>query len=86
MASIRGEVIPMNKRLVPWLASGIVAFTLAFAGCQKKEEPAPTPNPAPAAAAGSTDAGAGAVAPGQAGSDVGPASSAATGETKKPDK
>jgi hypothetical protein len=77
----------MNKRLVPWLASGIFAFTLAFAGCGKKEEPAPAPNPAPAAApAGSPDAGPGAIAPGQAGSDVGPASSAATGETKKPDK
>jgi hypothetical protein len=77
----------MNKRLVPWLASGIVAFTLAFTGCGKKEEPAPAPIPAPAVApAGSTDTGAGAVAPGQAGSDAGPASSAATGETKKPDK
>jgi len=80
-------VIPLKRRFAFWLASAIVAFTLAFAGCRKKEESVPAPNPAPAAApAGSADAGIGAVAPGQAGSDVGSASSAASGETKTPDK
>ncbi len=77
----------LNRRFAFWLASGIVTFTLALAGCQKKEEPVPAANPAPAAApAGSAPAGAGAVAPGPAGSDLGPASSATTGETKTPDQ
>ena len=77
----------MNKRYVTWLASGIVIFALAFAGCQKKEEPVPAANPAPAAApAANAPAAAGAVAPISAGSDTGSASSAATGESKKAEK
>jgi hypothetical protein len=32
-------------RFVFWLAPGIVTFTLALAGCQKKEEPVPARNP-----------------------------------------
>ena len=31
----------MDKRYVIWLAPGVVAFALAFAGCQKNEEPVP---------------------------------------------
>jgi hypothetical protein len=77
----------MDRRYVNWLASGIVTFTLAFAGCQKKEEPVPAANTAPAAApAGNAPAGAGAVATGPTGSDVGPGTSAATEGTKTPDK
>jgi cytoskeletal protein RodZ len=72
------EVIRMDKRYVIWLAPGIVIFNLAFAGCQKKEEPVPAANPAPAAApAGNASTG---------GSDVSPGSSATTGETKTPEK
>jgi len=77
----------MNKRYVIWLAPGIVIFNLAFAGCQKKEEPVPAANPAPAAApAGDAPAAAGAVVPGSAGKDTGSGSSAATGESKKAEK
>ena len=77
----------MDKRYVIWLAPGVVAFTLALAGCQKKEEPVPVANPAPAAApAGNASAGAGAVATGPTGSDVSPGSSPATEGTKTPDK
>ena len=83
MASIRREVIPMNKRLVPWLAAGIFAVALAFVGCQKKEEPAPAANPAPAAGA---PAGAGAVVTAPAGGETSPATSAATTETKTAEK
>jgi hypothetical protein len=77
-------VIRLNKRFVFWLAPGVVTFTLAFAGCQKKEEPVPAANPAPAAAPpGNAPAAAGAVAPGSGSSDTGLGSSAATGESKK---
>ena len=40
----------MDKRYVIWLAPSVVAFTLAFAGCQKKGEPVPAANPTPAVA------------------------------------
>jgi hypothetical protein len=81
------EVIRLNKRFVFWLAPGVVTFTLAFAGCQKKEEPVPAANPAPAAAPpGNAPAAAGAVAPGSGSSDTGLGSSAATGESKKAEK
>ena len=83
MASIRREVIPMNKRLVPWLAAGIFTLTIAFAGCQKKEEPAPAANPAPAAGA-PTGAGAVATAPGTG--ETAPSAPAPTGETKTAEK
>jgi hypothetical protein len=77
----------MDRRYVIWLAPGIVIFTLALAGCQKKEEPVPAANPAPAAApAGNSSAGAGAVATGPTGSDVGPGSSPVTEGSKAPDK
>lgn len=77
----------MDKRYLIWLAPGIVIFNLAFAGCQKKEEPVPAANPAPAAAPeGNAPAAASAVAPGSPGSDTGSASSAATGESKKAEK
>jgi hypothetical protein len=77
----------MNKRYVIWLAPGIVAFTLAFAGCQKKEEPVPAATPAPAAApAGNASEGAGAVVTGPTGSDVNPGSSPTAEGTKNPDK
>jgi len=73
----------MDKQYMIWLAPGVVAFTLALAGCQKKEEPVPTGNPAPA---GNASAGAGVVATGPAGSDVSPGNSPATEGTKTPDK
>ena len=77
----------MDKRYVIWLAPGVVAFALAFAGCQKNEEPVPAANTAPEAApAGNAPAGAGAVATGPTGSDVGPGTSAATEGTQTPDK
>jgi len=77
----------MDRRYVIWLAPGIVIFTLALAGCQKKEEPVPAANPAPAAAAaGNAPAAAGAVATGPTGSDVGPGSLPATEGSKAPDK
>ena len=76
----------MDKRCVIWLAPGVVAFTLALAGCQKKEEPVPAANPAPAAApAASAPSDAGSVSPGQAGGNTSTGSSAPTGETKTPD-
>ncbi len=83
MAIPKNEVITLNNRLALWLAVGIFTGTLAIAGCQKKEEPVPAATPAPAAGA---PAGAGAVTPALAGSDVGPASSPATGETKPAEK
>ena len=80
-------MIGLNKRFVFWLAPGVVAFTLAFAGCQKKKEPVPAANPAPAAApAGNASTGGGAVATAPTGSDVSPGSTAATGETKTAEK
>ena len=39
-------MIRMDKQYMIWLAPGVVAFTLALAGCQKKEEPVPAGNPA----------------------------------------
>lgn len=85
---IRGsEVKRMDKRYVIWLAPGVVVFTFALAGCQKKEEPVPAANPAPAAApAGNASAGTGAVATGPTGSDVSRGSSPAIEGTKTPDK
>jgi hypothetical protein len=81
------EVIQLNRQFAFCLASGIAVFTLTFAGCQKKDEPVPVANPAPAAApAGNASTGGGAVATGPTGSDVSPGSSAATGETKTPEK
>lgn len=71
----------MNTRYVIWLAPGVVAFVLALAGCQKKEEPVPAANPAPAG-----NASAGAVTAGPTGSEVSPGSSPATEGTKTPDK
>ena len=73
----------MDKRYVIWLAPGVVAFALAFAGCQKNEEPVPAANTAPASNA---SAEAGAVATGPTGSDVGPGTSEATEGSKTPDK
>ena len=74
-------------RFVFWLAPSIVAFSLVLAGCEKKEEPAPAPSPAPAAApAASAPSDAGAVTQGQPGGNTAPGSTAATGETKKPEK
>jgi hypothetical protein len=80
-------VIRLNKRFVFWLAPGVVTFALAFAGCQKKEEPVPAATPAPAAApAGNASTGGGAVATAPTGSDVSPGRAATTGETKTPEK
>ena len=77
----------MNRRYVIWFAPGIVTFSLALAGCQKKEEPVPAANPAPAAEpAGDASGGAGAVATGPTGSDVGPGSLPVTEASKAPDK
>ena len=73
----------MDKRFALWLAAGIFTLTLAFAWCQKKEEPAPAANPAPAAGA---PTGAGAVATAPAGSEAGPGSPVATAETKTAEK
>lgn len=72
----------MNKRLLPWLAAGIFTLAIAFAGCQKKEEPAPAANPAPAAGA---PTGAGAVTTAPAG-ETSPAAPAPTGESKTAEK
>jgi hypothetical protein len=77
----------MDRRFVFWLAPGIVIFTLALAGCQKKEEPVPAATPAPAAApAASAPSDAGAVTQGQPGGNTAPGGTAATGETKKAEK
>ena len=76
-------MIRMDKRYVIWLAPGVVAFTLALTGCQKKEVPVPAADSAPA---GNASAGAGAVAPSSAGSDTAPGGSAATGESRKAEK
>lgn len=79
-------MIRLIRRFVFWLAPGMVVLTFALAGCQKKEEPAPAANTAAPAPAASAPSDAGAVTPGQAGSNTDPGSSAATGETKTPDK
>ena len=77
----------MDRRFVFWLAPGIGTFTLALAGCQKREEPVPAATPAPAAApAASAPSDAGAVTQGQPGGNTAPGSTAATGETKKAEK
>lgn len=73
----------MNRRFALWSAAVIFTFTLAFAGCQKKEEPAPTASPAPAAGA-PTEAGAVVSAPGT--SETRPKTPEATGETKTAEK
>jgi hypothetical protein len=41
----------MGKKFVSLSAITLFAFTLTFAGCGKKEEPAPPPPPPPAAPA-----------------------------------
>ncbi len=79
----REEVIRVNRRFALWSAAVIFTFTLAFAGCQKKEEPVPAANPAPSAALPS---GAGAVAPAPAGGEVSPGTPAATAKTKTAEK
>ena len=71
----------MDKRYAFCLITAIFAFTLAFAGCQKKEEPAPAATSAPAAGA---PAGAGAVALAPGG-ETSPGA-AAVGETKTAEK
>lgn len=73
----------MNRRFALWSAAAIFTLTLAFAGCQKKEEPVPAANPAPSAAAPS---GAGAVAAAPAGGEASPGTPAATAETKTVEK
>jgi len=76
----------MDRRFVFWLAPGIVTFTFALAGCQKKEEPVPAATPAPAAApAASAPSDAGAVTQ-ESGGNTAPGGTAATGETKKAEK
>jgi hypothetical protein len=47
----------MGKKFVSLSAITLFAFTLAFAGCGKKEEPAPPPPPAPAEPAPAAPAG-----------------------------
>lgn len=77
----------MDKRYVIWLAPAVAAFTLVFAGCQKKEEPVPAATPAPAAApAGNASTVEGAVVTGPTGSDVSPGNSPATEGTKNSEK
>lgn len=73
----------MNRRFALWSAAVIFTFTVAFAGCQKKEEPVPAANPAPSTAAPS---GTGAVAPAPAGGEASPGTPAATAETKTAEK
>lgn len=70
------EVIHLKRGFTLWLAVGIVTGALATAGCQEKEEPVPAASPAAPAA----------VAPEPAGGDIGPSSSAATGEAKSAEK
>ena len=77
----------MGKRLVLWLGVTLFTFTLAFAGCGKKEEPAPpAPASAPAAPAGGAPGEPGAVAPAPAGGAAAPAAPAAPAETKPAEK
>ena len=77
----------MDRRFVFWLAPGMVIFTLALAGCQKKEEPVPAATPAPAAApAARAPSDAGAMTQGQPGGNTAPGSTAATGKTQKAEK
>ena len=83
MAILKKEVIGMDRTFALWLAAGILTFTVAFAGCQEKEEPAPAATPAPAAGA---PAGAGAVAPAPAGGEASPGTPAASAETKTAEK
>lgn len=70
----------MGKRLVLWSGVALFTFTLAFAGCGKKEEPAP---PAPAAPAGGAPGEPGAVAPAPAGGEAAPAAPAETKPAEK---
>ena len=84
MAILKKEVITLNNRLALWLAAGTFAFSLAFAGCQKKEEPVPAATPASAAPAAGAPAGAGAVVPAPGG-ETSPGA-AAVGETKTAEK
>ena len=70
----------MDKKYALCLITAI--FTLAFAGCQKKEEPAPAATSAPAAGA---PAGAGGVAAAPAGG-TSPTTPAATADTKTAEK
>jgi len=72
----------MDKKYALCLITAIFAFTLAFAGCQKKEEPAPAATSAPAAGA---PAGAGDVAAVPAGG-TSPTTPAATADTKTAEK
>ena len=74
----------MNRRFALWSAAVIFTLTLAFAGCQKKEEPVPAANPAPSAPASGAPAGAGAVVPAPGG-ETSPGA-AAVGETKTAEK
>ena len=85
MAILKKEVITLNNRLALWLAAGTFAFSLAFAGCQKKEEPVPAANPAPSAPAAGAPAGAGDVAAAPAGG-TSPTTPAATADTKTAEK
>ena len=71
----------MGNRFALWLAAGIFTFALAFAGCQKKEEPTPSGKPTPAAPAAGAPTGAGAVASTPVG-EASPGTPAATAETK----
>ena len=81
MAILKKEVIRLNKRFALWVMVGTFVFVLAFAGCQKKEEPAPAATPAPAALGVP-----GAVAPTPAGGEATPGAPAAAGETKTAEK
>jgi len=66
----------------------VVAFTLAFAGCQKKEEPVPARDPSTGGRSCGQCAseGAGAVVTGPTGSDANTGSSPTAEGTKNPDK
>ena len=75
----------MNRRFALWSAAVIFTLTLAFAGCQKKEEPVPAANPAPSAPAAGAPAGAGDVAAAPAGG-TSPTTPAATADTKAAEK
>ena len=81
VAILKKEVIRLNKRFALWVMVGTFVFVLAFAGCQKKEEPAPAATPAPAALGVP-----GAVSPTPAGGETGPGTPAATAETKPAEK
>lgn len=75
----------MGKKIVLFSGVTLFAFSLAFAGCGKKEEPAPPPEasaPAEPAAGGTTE-GAGEMAP--SGGEAAPANPCApqAGEMKE---